>query len=75
MMDRLKRTAVMALAGLILPTILAIGCRGKPRWEEYQGGMHLVLVPESTGDQVKDASNTTKIAEITTKRIEALGVR
>lgn len=54
--------------------ILLFGCN-KPEWEDFQGGMHLVIEVESKGNTSVDKNNTIKISNILEERIRQLGMR
>jgi preprotein translocase subunit SecD len=64
--------------GLIAFALLCLSlaaCAAKPKWEEYEGGIHVVLKAESKGDRATDIANTTKISEMIGARLKELGVK
>jgi preprotein translocase subunit SecD len=59
---------------IILVGLCSVGCQPGPRWEAYEGGIHLVLRVESQGDPAVDCENTISIADIAGKRVEQFGI-
>lgn len=65
-------------AGLIVFVIVClclIQCQLKPKWEQYEGGIHVVLKAESKGDPTVDATNIARIAETIGTRLKVLGLK
>ena len=60
---------------LIITQFFLLGCESRPKWEHFQGGIHLVLEVESMGNPTVDKENTAKIAEILNERVRTLGIR
>jgi preprotein translocase subunit SecD len=60
---------------LIAIIFFSIGCQPKPTWENYQGGIHVVLQVESKGDPAVDVNNTAQIAEIIAERIKQFRIK
>lgn len=52
-----------------------IGCQPSPQWKRYEGGIHLVLHVESTGNPTVDTENTARIAAIIGERVEQFGIK
>ena len=66
---------VLRIAGfLVVAGLLSVGCQPGPQWEDYEGGIHLVLQVETQGDPTVDFENTTSIAEIVGRRVEQFGI-
>jgi preprotein translocase subunit SecD len=64
--------------GLIVVALVCLSltaCDAKPKWELYEGGIHVVLKVESEGDASIDTANTAKIAEMIAARLKELGVK
>lgn len=59
---------------LLVSLILLFGC-SKPQWEDFQGGIHLVLEVESKGSTSVDKENTIEISNILEERIKQLGIK
>lgn len=60
---------------IIVFGFLYTGCQTEPNWEDYRGGIHIVLQVESKGDSIKDIENTSKIRELIEARIEVIGIK
>ncbi|MBU2620768.1 MAG: hypothetical protein KKD92_00420 [Proteobacteria bacterium] len=64
--------------GLIVIAMVCLSltaCDAKPKWEQYEGGIHVVLKAESKGDAVTDTANTAKIADMIGARLKESGVK
>jgi preprotein translocase subunit SecD len=72
--ERCGRTA-LGLATLIAVQFLLPGCEVRPKWEDFQEGVHLVLEVESTGDPTTDNRNVLETTRILEKRITGSGIR
>ena len=63
------------LATLIAFQLLLPGCEAKPEWEDFQGGTHLVLEVESSGDLITDTRNVSETKNILDRRMKQLGIK
>ena len=59
----------------IILCIFLTSCQGTTTWEQYQGGIHVVLKTESNGNPTIDDQNTNKIAQIIDDRLKAMGYK
>lgn len=59
----------------ILVSFYLSACDTKPKWEQYDGGIHVVLKAESKGNATIDQANTAKIAEMIDARLKELGIK
>lgn len=50
------------------------GCEAGGSWDNHEGGSHVVLEAESTGDSVTDARNVAKIVQLLEARLEESGI-
>jgi preprotein translocase subunit SecD len=51
-----------------------IGCGSGNGWDDFQGGVHLVLQVGTTGNFSEDEKNTIKIMEIIGRRLQGFGI-
>ncbi len=65
----------VGLIAFALVCLCLTACDAKPKWEQYEGGIHVVLKAESKGDTTTDTANTAKIAEMIGARLKELGVK
>lgn len=70
----LKRLLLDSVVLLMCFSIL-IGCEYKPKWEDFQGGIHLVLEVESKGNSSIDEQNTFIIRDILLERTKQFGFK
>jgi len=54
---------------------LLFGCESKPKWEDFKGGVHLVLEVESKGNSSLDEDNTIRISDILQGRVKQIGIK
>ncbi|MFX1537220.1 MAG: preprotein translocase subunit SecD [Promethearchaeota archaeon] len=55
--------------------LVLYGCEYKPKWKDFQGGIHVVLEVESKGDSSVDEQNTLRVRDILSERMSEFGVR
>lgn len=65
----------VVLIAFTLICLCFAACNAKPKWEQYEGGIHVVLKVESKGDETTDTANTDRIAEMIGARLKELGVK
>lgn len=68
-------TRSVGLVALAIVCLCFAACDAKPKWEQYEGGIHVVLKAESKGDTTTDTANTARIAEMIGARLKELGVK
>jgi preprotein translocase subunit SecD len=60
---------------LLLTESHSFGFWFKPKWEDFQGGIHLVLEIESKGDPAVDEESTIRISQILKDRLKQMGIK
>ncbi len=60
---------------IIAIALLWAGCDSRPEWEDFQGGLHLVVEVAPSGDAAIDRENTSRIMDKIAKRLDDFGIK
>jgi len=66
---------LLCLVVLLICSSFLFGCEYKPKWEDFKGGIHLVLEVEARGNSSIDEKNTVIIRDILSERAKQFGFK
>ena len=66
--------SLLVFTSFLIFAITAAGCSNKPNWDDFEGGIQLLLNIESIGNLETDRNNANTIAQIINRRLDEFNV-